>query len=185
MFQYFNAHPKGLIVPDCVKRAISKAAEMDYHQVQLELNRYKKVTGAKYFNSDRNPDKYVQNVLKGVKLSFPAEKGKPRMNGERFCSAYPRGKYILQMAGHWTACVNGVIFDTWDCSEKCVYTAWRLPSEDTCIRATIKDYKTTDSHRIETKTKSDAIKQLRKDFERYISKITNENFTGKFIVEFI
>ena len=75
MFRYYNAHPKGLIVGDCVKRAISKAANMDYTEVQRELNRYKKVTGAKAFNSDYNPHKYVENMLHGVKMSFPAIKG--------------------------------------------------------------------------------------------------------------
>ena len=46
------------------------------------------------------------------------------MDGERFCKKFPNGSYILRMAGHWSACVDGVIYDTWDCSEKCVYNAW-------------------------------------------------------------
>lgn len=99
---------------------------MDYMEVQRELNRYKKVTGAAQFNSGYNPHKYVENVLKGRKMSFPATKGQPRMNGERFCNAFPKGRYILNMAGHWSCCVNGVIYDTWDCSQKCVYTAYEV-----------------------------------------------------------
>lgn len=126
MFMYYNAHPKNLLVGDCVKRAITVATGMDYMEVQRELNRYKKITGAKDFNSDYNPHKYVENVLHGVKLSFPAQKGKPRMNGERFCKQYPNGRYILNMAGHWSCCVDGVILDTWDTSEKCVYTAYQV-----------------------------------------------------------
>ena len=185
MFLYYNAHPKGLIVPDCVKRAISKAAEMDYHQVQLELNRYKKVTGAKQFNSDRNPDKYVTNVLHATKLSFPAEKGKPRMNGERFCTAYPKGNYILNMAGHWSCCVDGVIYDTWDCSEKCVYTAYKIPVATTAVRATITSGYATDTHVIEEKSTDEIVKKLQQDFNRYLDKVKRENFTGKFIAEFI
>ena len=183
MFQYYNAHPKGLLVPDCVKRAISKAANMDYHQVQLELNRYKKITGAKEFNSDRNPDKYVMNVLKGVRLSFPAEKGKPRMNGERFCKAFPKGRYILQMAGHWSCCVDGVIYDTWDCSEKCVYTAYKMQSDVVDFVTTISNGLAKETHNIKDVTKADAVTQLRKDFELYLKKVLNENYTGKFIAE--
>lgn len=129
MYTYYNAHPKGLNVGDCVKRAITVAAQMDYMEVQRELNRYKKVTGAASFNSDYNPHKYVENVLKATKLSFPAVKGQPRMNAERFCKSYPRGRYILNMANHWSCCVDGVIYDTWDCSDKCVYTAYRLTTE--------------------------------------------------------
>ena len=126
MYQYYNAHPKGLLVGDCVKRAITKATGMDYMEVQRELNRYKKVTGAKSFNSDYNPHKYVENVLHARKLSFPAVKGQPRMNAERFSKKYPKGSYILNMAGHWSCCVDGVIYDTWDCGTKCVYTAYQV-----------------------------------------------------------
>lgn len=61
-----------------------------------------------------------------IKLSFPAVKGAPRMNGERFCNAYHKGRYILNMAGHLTCCIDGVIYDTWDCSQKCVYNAWKV-----------------------------------------------------------
>lgn len=126
MFRYYNAHPKGLIVSDCVKRAISRAANMDYMEVQRELNRYKKVTGAKTYNSDYNPHRYVKNILHGVKMSFPAIKGQKRMNGKTFSETYTKGSYILNMAGHWSCCVDGVIYDTWDCSSKCVYTAYKV-----------------------------------------------------------
>lgn len=126
MYQFLNVHPEGKFVPDCVKRAITTAAQMDYHEVQLELNRHKKLTGAKTFNEDKNWKSYIENVLNGTKLSFPATKGRPRMNGERFCKAYPRGRYILNMAGHLSCCVDGIIYDSWDCSEKCVYTAYEI-----------------------------------------------------------
>lgn len=126
MYVYLNLNPKGKLTGDCVKRAIAKAADINYMDVGRELNRYKKVTGAKSFNSDYNPHKYVENVLKAQKLSFPAIKGQKRMNGERFCKAFPNGSYILNMAGHWSCCVDGIIYDTWDCSEKCVYTAYKI-----------------------------------------------------------
>lgn len=126
MYTYYNAHPKGLLVGDCVKRAISKAANMDYMEVQRELNRHKKVTGCANYYDHNHGTHYVEHVLHGVKMSFPAVKGKPRMNGERFCKAYPKGNYILVMAGHLSCCVDGVIYDTWDCSEKCCYTAYKV-----------------------------------------------------------
>lgn len=42
-------------------------------EVQRQLNRYKKVTGASSYNTDYNPHKYVENILHGEKLSFPAK----------------------------------------------------------------------------------------------------------------
>lgn len=185
MYMYYNAHPKGLLVQDCVKRAISRAAEMDYHQVQLELNRYKKVTGAKQYNTDYNPHKYVENVLKGVKLSFPAVKGKPRMNGRRFCECYPTGNYILNMAGHWSCCVDGVIYDTWDCSEKCVYTAYKV-KDSTPKRAisVVQDESSKSTHNITYNNKDDLVAQLRKDFELFIKHhISNGSTNVRFTIE--
>ena len=125
MYVFLNVRPDGKFVGDCVKRASCVAFNMPYKEVTRELNRYKKVTGAKTFNDTNNCEPYVEKVLNGKLMKFPATKGEARMNGERFCKAYPKGRYILRMAGHWSACVNGVILDTWDCSEKCVYKAWR------------------------------------------------------------
>lgn len=134
MYTYYNAHPKGLNVGDCVKRAITVATEMDYMEVQRELNRYKKVTGAESFNSNYNPHQYVEKVLKGLKLSFPAERGKPRMTAKKFSELFPKGRYILNMANHWSCCVDGVIYDTWDPSDKCVYTAYQVESTKVVAR---------------------------------------------------
>lgn len=129
-YKFYNAHPEGKRVQDCVKRAITLVAQMDYHQVQLELNRYKKVTKTKVYNDRKNCNAYCENVLGMTKLSFPAVAGEDRMNGDRFTRAYPKGRYILNMAGHWTACVDGVIYDTWDCRDKCVYTAYKMNSPE-------------------------------------------------------
>ncbi len=126
MFQYFNNHPRGLLVKDCVKRAIALAACMDYTVVQRELNKHRVITHARAFNTDYNPHSYVENVLRAQKISFPARRGEKRMTGERFCEAYPHGRYILTMPGHWTTCLDGVIYDTWDPSKHIVYTAYKI-----------------------------------------------------------
>lgn len=164
-YEYYNAHPKGLRVNDCVKRAISLAAQMDYMEVSRELNRYKKITGAKSFNSDRNCFKYVEQVLKAKKLSFPAVKGKPRMNGSGFCYNYPKGRYILNMAGHWSCCVDGVIYDTWDCSEKCVYTAYEIIDEKQLQSNMLQELGNIE------KEYEQQLAKLKKQYERKIKKI--------------
>lgn len=126
MFKFYNPHPQGKFVDDCVKRAITKATGKDYLEVQRELNRYKKVTKAKEFNENKNWKPYVEKVLGGVKISFPAVKGESRMNGYSFPEQYPEGTYLLRMAGHLCCCKDGVIYDTWDCRCKCVYNAWKI-----------------------------------------------------------
>lgn len=125
MYKFLNLHPKGKIVGDCVKRAIAGAEKRDYMEVQRELNHLKKETHCDCYNDRKNITAYMQKHGY-IKLSFPAVKGEPRMNGERFCQAYPKGRYILNMAGHLTCCIDGIIYDTWDCSQKCVYNAWKV-----------------------------------------------------------
>ena len=126
MYVYYNAHPKGLIVDDCVKRAITVTTRKKYMQVQKELGDYKKVTGAKRFYSDGNPSRYVEEVLGAKKMNFTSLAGLRRMTAEKFARSHPEGRYILSMSGHWSACVNGNIIDTWDCSEEFVNSAYAI-----------------------------------------------------------
>ena len=125
MYEFRNPHPHGKIVDDCVKRAITIATGSDYREVSRELNRIKREIGCKSF-TEKPVYKEYMNRHRFKKLSFPAERGKARMNGERFCESYPEGRYILNMTHHLSCCIDGVIYDTWDCSEKCVYNAYRV-----------------------------------------------------------
>jgi len=125
MFKKFNAHPKKKRVGDCVKRAICTAEERDYRQVTNELNALKRSIGAEKFDNPVVWKNYIKEK-EYEKLSFPAEKGKKRMNRQRFMKQFKKGNYILRMAGHLSCCVNGDILDTYDCTGKCVYTAWKV-----------------------------------------------------------
>lgn len=125
-FKRVNPHPEGKNVRDCVKRAITLATGKPYKEVALELNRHKKLTGADNFNDNTNWKSYVKNVLNGIYISFPAVKGLSRMSGKTFAEQYRKGSYVLVMAGHLAACVDGTVLDSWDSTDKCVYGAWRV-----------------------------------------------------------
>jgi len=123
MFKEFNAHPKGIKTTDCVVRAITTATNSDYLEVRRELNKKKKELD---FSSYKDTQ-LLYEYLKGYpRLIFKPVKGEPRIKGSDFTKLHPKGTYILKMAGHITACVDGVIFDTWDCSYRSVYTAWEI-----------------------------------------------------------
>ena len=117
MYKFFNPHKKGTntLVGDCVKRAVVATTGMDYVDVQRRLNEYKKVTGAKSFNADKNPHRFVEEVLGAKKIIL-----KNKVSAEQFCKKYPNGRYILDMDGHWSCSVDGDIYDTWDTSEELV-----------------------------------------------------------------
>ena len=123
MYKYYNPHPKGAFTDDCVKRAIVVVTGRDYASVHRDLNEYKRVTGAKAFNSVKNL-RYVEDVLKAKRIPLDNQP-----TAEEFCEKYPRGRYILDMDEHWSASVDGCIYDTWDpCREK-VNFAYEITTE--------------------------------------------------------
>src|SRR5690554_691246 len=106
-YQYTNPHPKGKRVGDCVKRAFTLATGQDYMEVQRELNALKKKTNSPKFNSNKNWREFIK--LRGwEKMTFPAVKGQPRMNGWSFIEKFPKGTYVLRMARHLVTVKNGV-----------------------------------------------------------------------------
>ena len=56
----------------------------------------------------------------GIWTHLKAERGKKRKTVLEFAQEHPKGKYIIAIAGHETACVDGVILDVWNCGKKCV-----------------------------------------------------------------
>lgn len=122
-FICFQPHPKGTTVSsgDCVKRAIVVTTGMDYMEVQRELNAFKKVTGAKKFNSDRNPHRYAEDVLCAKKISVP-----PGTTVLSFCKEHPHGRFILDLPGHWVGIYEANYYDTWDCGKETVNFAYEI-----------------------------------------------------------
>ena len=53
----------------------------------------------------------------------------PKTTVEEFCEQHPRSRYILDMDEHWSACVDGCIYDTWDCGNKKVNFAYEITTE--------------------------------------------------------
>ena len=60
------------------------------------------------------------------KLKFPAQKGKPRMTAAKFVKRYPKGSFILSQAHHVVAVLDGIVYDKFDSTERCVYEAWQI-----------------------------------------------------------
>jgi len=126
-FIKYNAHPKKMIVNDCVKRALSFATGIDYMEMARYLNKIKREVNAKEFNQTIVWKTFIDKHSYAFnKISFPAEKGIVRMNGLRFANSHPKGMFILRTAHHLTVCYNGSIVDTWDCRDKCVYNAYEV-----------------------------------------------------------
>lgn len=121
IFFFYNPHPKGLKTGDCVKRALTKASGRSYQELQLELNRLKKITKSKKFNDNKNWLHYVEKELGGVKL------GEYRnMKIGEFAKLNLKGKFVIACRGHLTIVEDGILYDTWNSSFKAINRVWRV-----------------------------------------------------------
>ena len=142
MFVKVNPHPQGKRVGDCVKRACVLASEINYHDIAIMLNRFRKETGAKRFNSDYNWRDFIEKVLLGCDLGNMQYAN----HGHRFTiedfAYYRKGKAIVQASKHIVA-VNGKgdYLDSWDSGYKSIYKAWGIPSYEIIVENIKKNYK--------------------------------------------
>jgi len=108
---------------DCTVRALAIAEGRDYDLVYDELkDACRKCAAGFHFTewANKQPERFE-------KISFPAIKGKPRMNVEMFCCLYSHGRYIARIAKHVMAVIDGVVYDIdGPLLEKCVYAAYRI-----------------------------------------------------------
>ena len=126
MFKYYNAHPRKLSVDDCVKRSITLATGIPYIEVQKGLNDHKKITGVKYFYDNPNPESYMEKVLGFKRVVVAPKVDGARVTVEEFVKLQPCGRYVLSISGHWTTCIDGIIYDTWDCGKKSVLSYYEI-----------------------------------------------------------
>lgn len=129
---------KGL-ADDCACRAAAIAAQRPYKEVYDLINKFAKAERkGKY-------DRKVSNARTGV---YPDTFKKvmahygfvwvPTMHIGQGCTVHlcenelPTGRIVCNLSGHFTAVVDGVINDTYDCSrngQRCVYGYFIKPAE--------------------------------------------------------
>ena len=125
MYKYYNAHPKGFWIDDSVTRAIAVTSRMEYTKVSQARTAYKSREISCGIDGFGDPRRYIENSLGAKKISF-SRKGPWKMTAERFSRTYRIGRYILDMGWHFSACIDGVILDTWDCSDELITAAYLI-----------------------------------------------------------
>lgn len=122
MFRKYNPNPKGNKAADCVIRAFTKVLGKDWDTIYLELAK----VGFKLKrmpNENTTYAKYAEeNGLERCKVEL-VDRKKPTV--EEFAQAHPSGTYLLRVARHLVAVVDGSYYDTWDSGDKSVYMYWR------------------------------------------------------------
>lgn len=124
-FTYYNANPMGATKRtfrwdrgDCSIRALAKGANITW----LEAFDFYYSKAREEFNA-MNDGHGIRRwlVANGANwIAVKAERGKARMTAEEFALTHLKGNYVVEIANHLTAVVDGKIYDTWNCGCKCV-----------------------------------------------------------------
>lgn len=116
MYSYYNPNPiKNNRVGDCVVRAISKALDMSWEDVYIELTIQGYMMGD-LISSNGVWDAYLKN--KGfIREIVPFEC--PDCYGLlEFANEHPEGTYVVGTGSHAICVQDGVIYDAWNSSNE-------------------------------------------------------------------
>ena len=124
-FHLHNENPKNRYTDDCYVRSIATATEVNYHTVLNNLVDVSIRTGYSV-----NSKQCIATLLKEcgyeINKQIKTSEGK-KLTGKQFCETHTSGRYIIFIGGHHiTAVINGKIWDTWDCTDKCVGNFWKI-----------------------------------------------------------
>ena len=124
LYQYFQPNKKDLKdkYGDCTIRALSKAlgkSWIDTFDLCIPLMREYQVPNP--FFAPINIRRELMEKLGFDYTGISNKKGSTRPTVKQFASKHKEGTYILNVANHEVACVDGKYFDTWDSGDCKLY----------------------------------------------------------------
>lgn len=122
MYIFKNNNPNGLLVGDCVIRAISEVMDEAWSTVYLGLV----VQG--YMMCDMPSSNSVWGAYlhnRGFERKVIPDTCPDCYTVKDFCKDHKRGKYILATGSHVVAAKDGDYIDTWDSGDEIPIYYWR------------------------------------------------------------
>lgn len=103
---------------DCAIRAVAHALNITWLRAFDLLTSYAR---SKYnVLNDRGLTRAFFTEYGYTYVGLKPERGKHRMTVEEFAKTHKKGYYFISIANHFTACVNGKIYDVWNCGDSAV-----------------------------------------------------------------
>ena len=121
MWIYCNKNPLGREVNDCVVRAIALAHNEDWNKVYDELSEY-----AKQEATLLDDVTFIEPYLNDRYSKTCYRCNKCKMTLKEFMNTHKQGVYLVTMKGHITCVIDGVVYDTWDCTNKNIWCACEI-----------------------------------------------------------
>ena len=107
---------------DCTVRALSKALGctwLEAFDAEIPLCRKYQVSSA--FDAPARVRKAILEELGFTYTGITNKKGTKRPTVKEFAKDHKTGSYILNVANHEVACVDGIYYDTWDSGDRPLY----------------------------------------------------------------
>ena len=117
-FTYYNANSLGREEEDCVTRAISVATRLSYGAVARLLD-----MASTYYGCEKLNCNCYGRLLTEV-FGFPLRYCENAETVEEIARKYPNNTLLIRIDGHLSTSLSGIIFDTWNCSNKVVDKFW-------------------------------------------------------------
>lgn len=118
MFKYYNANPLGRNVNDCSVRAIACATDRSWYDVYDELSSYAREKAITFSEVE-----FINNYLSEKYERFCPDRNKIH-TVQDFLDLQLSGHWLITMSNHITCAIDGILYDTFDCSDKlfwCIY----------------------------------------------------------------
>lgn len=116
-YKFYNANAQGRFVNDCTIRAISLAENKTWDETYKELSEIAQENGI--ILDDVN---FIEPFLDSRYDRICYDE---TLVGE-FVERHPIGTYLITMNGHITCCIDGVVYDTFDCRNRVMWCAWKV-----------------------------------------------------------
>ena len=119
MFRYYNANPLGRRVNDCTVRAISLATGATWDETYEKLSHFAQsqaIMPDEVLHIDQFLGRRYQKICHG----------KQYISVGQFADEHREGVYLVTMNGHITCVIDGVIWDTFDPSERLVWESYKV-----------------------------------------------------------
>lgn len=123
-FCYYQPNDKDIKdkVGDCQVRAFTKALNLTWLEAfDLTIPICRELQTYTIFDSDLRKTKEAMKKLGFIYTGISNKKGTIRPTVDEFAKNHPNGTYIVTVAHHVVAVVDGKYYDTWDSGGKCMY----------------------------------------------------------------
>ncbi len=123
-FIKYNNNPKNKITNDCVIRAIALGTNRNWKDIYMELTELGIDKGL-MINDKKNWKMYLRR-LGYEQQKTPKKENNKRYTIQEFCKelAEEQKIYIISIRKHLTVVKDKNLYDTWNCSSKCMGNYW-------------------------------------------------------------